>query len=256
MYASYHNHTWRCGHASGTEREYIEEAIAGGFTIFGFSDHTPYLYDGPYYPEGQKMHPEQMGDYIETCLALKKEYARDITIHIGLEVEYYPDYFGRLMEFLADYPLDYMILGQHALGNGFPTDPSSFRTTTDPAVLMQYVEQCCEALDTGRFLYFAHPDVLHFEGHPQVYYAHMEKLCRKAKELNIPLEINLQGLIEGRFYPHRAFWEMAAKTGNDVVFGADAHRLGRIYDAPAIRMAEALAKELGLNVLPDLEARL
>ena len=40
MIANYHTHTWRCRHADGTEREYVERAIEGGLKILGFSDRT------------------------------------------------------------------------------------------------------------------------------------------------------------------------------------------------------------------------
>ena len=33
MIANYHTHTWRCRHADGTEREYVERAIEGGLKI-------------------------------------------------------------------------------------------------------------------------------------------------------------------------------------------------------------------------------
>ena len=45
MLANYHTHTARCHHASGSEREYIEAAIAGGMKILGFSDHAPLVVD-------------------------------------------------------------------------------------------------------------------------------------------------------------------------------------------------------------------
>ena len=32
MIANYHTHTWRCKHAVGTEREYVEQAIAANRT--------------------------------------------------------------------------------------------------------------------------------------------------------------------------------------------------------------------------------
>ena len=41
MYANYHTHTVRCNHARGSEREYIETAIARGMQVLGFSDHVP-----------------------------------------------------------------------------------------------------------------------------------------------------------------------------------------------------------------------
>ena len=48
MIANYHTHTWRCMHAEGTEREYVERAIEGGLKILGFSDHTPMPYANGY----------------------------------------------------------------------------------------------------------------------------------------------------------------------------------------------------------------
>ena len=82
MIANYHTHTWRCMHASGTEREYVEKAIEGGLKILGFSDHTPMPYSGGYV-SNVKMRPDQLEDYVDTILKLKDEYKDDIEIHIG-----------------------------------------------------------------------------------------------------------------------------------------------------------------------------
>ena len=38
MLHNYHTHTFRNHHAVGTEREYIEAAIAGGYQTLGFSE--------------------------------------------------------------------------------------------------------------------------------------------------------------------------------------------------------------------------
>ncbi|MBP3876506.1 MAG: histidinol-phosphatase [Lachnospiraceae bacterium] len=252
MYANYHTHTWRCGHATGTEREYVENAIRGGLKILGFSDHTPQLYDGDYYPERQKMRPEQLEDYVDTVLALKKEYEREIEIHLGLEVEYYPKYFERLLRFTEPYPIEYMLLGQHALGNGEPGDLFAFLPTDVPEDLLNYIAQCLEALETGRFLYFAHPDVLRFTGDPAFYQREMRRLCVKAKELRIPLEINLLGLGDHRNYPNPLFWEVAAEVGNRVVLGCDAHRPENVYRPEVISQAEEMAAGLNLTVLESL----
>ena len=94
MYANYHTHTWRCKHASGTEREYIENAIRGGLKILGFSDHTPIPFEGGYVSD-HRMEMDLLEDYVTTITALKEEYARDIEIHLGLEFEYAPKYLER-----------------------------------------------------------------------------------------------------------------------------------------------------------------
>ncbi len=38
---NYHTHTYLCGHAYGEIEEYIKNAIEGGITELGFSDHMP-----------------------------------------------------------------------------------------------------------------------------------------------------------------------------------------------------------------------
>ena len=48
MIANYHTHTYRCRHGKGTDREFIEQAIASGLKVLGFSDHCPWVYDTDY----------------------------------------------------------------------------------------------------------------------------------------------------------------------------------------------------------------
>ena len=67
---NYHCHTKRCGHASGTDEEYVEAAIKAGYKVLGFSDHGPYsLYPHP----GSHMDWSQLDDYI----ILKREIQGD-----------------------------------------------------------------------------------------------------------------------------------------------------------------------------------
>ena len=251
MTANYHAHTWRCMHATGTEREYVEKAIEAGFKIFGFSDHSPMPYpDG--YVSTFKMRIDQLDDYVTTLLDLKKEYAKEIEVLIGLETEYYPDLFWNLVDITKQYPIQYYILGQHLLGNeigesycGDPTD--------DPVILERYCRQCIEGLQTGCFTYFAHPDVIHFIGDPEIYEKEMRKLCQEAKRLNIPLEINFLGISGNRHYPNEAFWKIAGETGNTAIFGADAHSPENVWNPQAYCKAQELASKYGLKVLETAE---
>ena len=157
MKANYHTHTWRCMHAVGTEREYVESAIESGLKILGFSDHTPYPYPKEYI-SGMRMRTDQLEDYVDTILNLKAEYRKDIQIHLGLEVEYYTDYFASLRRLVSDYPVEYFLLGQHCVGCEIGGDWSG-KPTDDPKALRDYCEQTSEAMETGFFTYFAHPDL-------------------------------------------------------------------------------------------------
>ena len=101
MIANYHTHTWRCGHASGTEEEYVLNAIGRGLKILGFSDHTPYCFPDGYY-SNFRMKPEQLEDYTRTVLDLRSRYADRIDIHLGVEAEYYPAFFPDTLTMLRD----------------------------------------------------------------------------------------------------------------------------------------------------------
>ena len=251
MIANYHTHTWRCKHASGTEREYVENAIAGGLKILGFSDHTPMPYPNGFV-SNVKMDMDQLEDYVNVVLALKKEYEKEIEIHVGLEVEYYPDLFDELVQFAGQYPLEYFLLGQHWLGNEID-DVCSFEPTADPTRLQRYCDQTIEALETGRFTYFAHPDVFHFVGDKAVYDQKMRRLCERTKAMDIPLEINFLGLDGNRHYPRMDFWKIVGEVGNKVILGSDAHQANKVWNPPVLHRAEEMVRKYHLNLIDTVE---
>ncbi len=221
MKTNYHSHTHRCRHAAKGERGYVESALSEGFRILGFADHVPQPFKGTYY-SGMRMRPEETEDYVATLAALKHEYRGEIDIHIGFEAEYYPALFDDLLRLLEPTEYEYLILGQHFLGN---EEGESYMGVDfdSEATLTRYVDQCSKALETGAFSCFAHPDIPHFHGSDNVYRAEMRRLCRNAHACRIPLEFNLLGYGTGRHYPASAFWEEAAAVGNKVILGWDAH---------------------------------
>ena len=186
LLTNYHTHTTRCWHAVGTDREYIEAAIRGGFKVLGFADHAPYAF-----PNGFlsliRMFPDTIDEYFTSLLALKEEYKDQIEIKIGFETEYYPDLFEDFLKRLAPYPCDYLLLGQHSIFNEYDHNDTPPRGTME--YVNRYVDQVCEAMRTGYFTYLAHPDLAYCEGYPPEYYRTMEKLIECAIETDTPLEV-------------------------------------------------------------------
>ena len=253
MLHNYHTHTFRNHHTRGTEREYIESAIRNGFRTLGFSEHAPYRF-----PDGFisyfHMFPEDLENYIQTLLALKEEYAGRIEILIGYEAEYYPRFFDDLLARITQYPVDYLLLGQHYIHNEidgvYVNEP-----TDDPEVLKAYVNQCIAALKTGLYTYLAHPDLINFTGSDALYHVEMERLCLAAKELNIPLELNLLGLRAHRTYPSARFFHIAKACGNTIVAGIDAHDPDCFFQPETCAPYQALVTECGLTVTDDITLR-
>ncbi|MBQ2920054.1 MAG: histidinol-phosphatase [Oscillospiraceae bacterium] len=251
MIANYHTHTHRCNHAVGREEEYVQEALKAGLQILGWADHTPYIFPDGYYSHF-RMRPAQLPGYIQTIQELRSKYP--IEMPIGLETEYYPKHFPRLIEFLRDFPIDYLILGQHFIGNEYDA-PYSGLVTDDRETVRQYCRQSMEAMNTGLFTYFAHPDLIHYNGDRKFYMDALRPVCAEAKSCGIPLEINLLGIREGRHYPNRSFWEVAAEADCDVILGCDAHSPQGLNDPKAEKEGLALAKEFGLTVLEKADLR-
>ena len=224
---NYHTHTYRCKHAVGTDEEYVLSAINAGLDTLGFSDHSPYPMPNGYvtwYRQSQ----EEAEDYINSLLSLRKKYRDKIRILIGYETEYYPSYFENLLKLYRTYPLDYVILGQHNVGEELLGCTDTFSPTDDVQVLCRYTAQVCEGLRTGVFTYLAHPDCIKFVGDENIYLREMSKICECAKELDIPLEINLYGLSQNRIYPKHSFWKLAGEYGNTAIIGSDAHSPDRV----------------------------
>lgn len=254
MIANYHTHTRRCNHAEGSEREYVESALRAGLQILGFSDHAPQIFPGGYY-SWFRMKPEQLEAYAGTILALRSEYRGRIQIPLGLEMEYYPALLPQLLPLLRDQPLDYLILGQHFLGNEIG-DHYSGHPTADKTHLQRYCDQSIDAMQSGLFTYFAHPDLLNYAGDDASFYRQqMRRICREARECAMPLEINLLGMLEGKHYPNSRFWEIAAEEGCSVILGRDAHKPRQLLEHTCEQRALEIVNTYGLHLLDTVTLR-
>lgn len=253
MKCNYHAHTFRCRHARGTERQYVELAIKQGLEVFGFADHSPYIFDDGHVSR-MRMTPDEVPSYVVTLEELEKEYGKYIKIYIGYEAEYFPALFGNTCKEIYDrYRTDYLILGQHYLGNEYGRVCMRTSEKNGREDLVTYVRTVTEAMRTGKFFYIAHPDVLRFEEDWDFYREQMGILCKEAKRLGVPLEFNVLGYSTNRHYPSEEFFKIAAKTGNDVILGIDAHDPEDIEKAEWIEKAEKLLDSLGCNVVQPKE---
>lgn len=244
MRVNYHTHTVRCGHGQGTEEEYVKAAIEGGLEVLGFSEHCTHLL----HPESTtKPHLDRKGlkEYADTVRSLKKSYEKDISIHLGIEAEYYPATHKELCGILRDQGIEYLLLGQHFLDS-----PMAQRTRNEiyePAILEHYCDQVIEGMQTGNFTYVAHPDCILFLGDRKLLKPQLRRICVEAKACNLPLEVNLLGIHKNKHYPCREFFELLAEEGNTVIFGADAHQPERFLNHQAEEKALSLVAQYGLT---------
>lgn len=260
-FANYHTHTTRCMHAVGTEEEYVRQAIRSGYEILGFADHSAWPYVTGFV-SGIRMRIDQLDGYVETVQALKQKYAGQIRIHLAMECEAFPRYFGWLREIREEKGFDYFILGNHYdltdENNGF-----YFGRSAAAKDAFRYLEDTVMGMESGLFAYLAHPD-LFLHRYPVFDDAARQvcrELCRAAKRLNMPLEYNLLGhkrQAESRSrgcigYTSPEFWEIAAQEGGRAIIGVDAHDPAHLDCRDLYDQIRARLTGMGIEVLDVLE---
>lgn len=252
MKYNYHIHTFRCHHATGTEREYVEKSILAGLQKIGFSEHVPYIEpDGS--EEIHRLYTDEIQDYVNTILALKEEYKDKIEIHLGYEMENIPGKIQQIAKDAKKNGIEYLILGQHFVGYGSKEFLWSVFGSEKESSLVDYADLVIEAIESGYITYVCHPDMFNFTGDDAIYDREMRRICKAAKNNNIPLEINFLGIRTKRKYPNEKFWKIAGEVGNDVVFGLDAHDVDGAGDTASKVRAEEIIKKYNLHYIEDLK---
>lgn len=260
--ANYHSHTTRCMHAVGTEEEYVLQAIRAGFDILGFADHGAWPYESDFV-SGIRMRVDQIDDYVNTIAALKRKYAGQIHLHVGMECEAFPRYFDWLRSIREEKGFDYFILGNHYdttdENNGF-----YFGACADAKTAYRYLQTTVAGMESGLFAYVAHPD-LFLNRYPSFDDAAKQvcrELCKAAKRLNLPLEYNLlghkrqpgqrsQGYVG---YTSPEFWEVVAEEGGvRAIIGVDAHAPEHLDCREQCKQIRARLTGMGIEVLEAME---
>jgi len=259
----YHTHTYRCGHADGTDEQYVLKAIEAGVKYLGFTDHI--FFPGIQQP-GIRGNYELLDDYINSILHLKEKYKDKITIYLGFEAEYFSEFDDYYHYLLNEKSIQYLILGQHnkfdAINNkiGFYYGVCSTKEQVE-----DYVNTVIKAMESGLFTYVAHPDIFtaHYPyGFDQIIEENSHRLIQAAARLNIPLELNLGQiryaglkLIGGQmryYYPYEPFWNVVKQYDIKTILGIDAHSPSHFIDKHMQIMVD-IAKKYQLNLIDRLK---
>ena len=257
---NYHTHTYRCGHAIGTDEEYILEAISCGITELGFSDHI-FL---PHHSQiGIGGEYEELEGYISSLEALREKYKDRIKIRIGFEAEAMASYFPYYRKLLEEGRVEYLILGNHCDVSPKGGFVFYFSHATSKKDIIKYTNTLVKGIKTGLFKVVAHPDYymgsyLKWDSTTK---SCAKKICKAAKKYNVKLEFNFGAVRRGkrllkdeyRFaYPYHKFWEIAKKYNNIVVVGVDAHNPNALT-SEKIKLAYKLADDVGITITEKLD---
>lgn len=256
--SNFHTHVQRCRHAGGTEEDYVKAALSNGFSQLGFSDHGPF----PDIDYGLRMPFCELKEYLNEISKLKAEYASDIILWKGLEIEYLPEHLNYYEELLTKRGLDYLLMGEHFYKNLDGDTANIYGPTSSTEQFLAYARTIAEGMKTGFFKAIAHPDI--YMLNPFAW----DNNCAKAADIIIDtavatgtvLEYNANGFRrkESEFpdgtrhpYPHINFWKMAAQSSVKVIVSSDCHNPANLWD-DIMDLAYRNLQELGIQPTMEL----
>jgi len=257
---NYHTHTALCKHAEGMVEDYVKKAIEMGLEVLGMSDHGPFFEELTHIKTRRMSMEEYFGVYLPDLEKSILKFRQKIEIKKAVEIEYLNAMKPYYDIFLKD--LDYLILGQHLLEHQGKIH--DIYSVMNLELLEVYKDTCIEAMSSGKFKIFAHPEL--FNWRYRDWDHHCDRISKEiidaAIKYNVVLEINANGCRRAKVktkegedtfvYPRLEFWREVAKTNAFVMINDDAHSLDHIKDEATV-VAYEFAKSLNIKLIDRLE---
>lgn len=244
----YHSHHYRCGHAAGQMRDYIDAAIAKGMTEFGVSDHGPaYFLPGDHAQPGTQMAGSEFSRYVAEAKALQAEYAGRIAVKVGVEADFIEDRADDLREILHREPLDYALGSVHYV-HGISVFNRPRWLEEDPeATYTEYYRLVQAAARCGLFDTLAHLTVIEVFGpplSPELAARLYPPVADAIAEAGCLVEVNTSGYRKmggDEPFPNRQMLRELIRRGVPITFGSDCHQIEQVGFA-ADRVCALLAE--------------
>lgn len=224
MIIDYHLHTKGSPDGKGSMEEYAEAAKRKNIDEIGFSDHI--LLE--HLDNRHNFLVREMPVYVETFRRFKE--SASIPAKLGVEVDYFQGRIGKIRDFIAKYPFDYVIGSVHVIGGWIIDDPSEVDEYSKREPLQVYAEYfrlVREMCSSRLFDVVGHPDLVKiFGAKPSVDITQMyEETAEAIADANMCAEINPKGLIRPcrEIYPSEQFLKILHRYDIPITFGSDAH---------------------------------
>ncbi len=239
--ADYHMHTPLCRHAVGEPVDYARRAVELGLTEIGFSDHSPMPRDDF---DDWRMFDRQLDEYVAKVRLAQTAFPQ-LTIRLGLEVDYIPGHEKWIRQLAARHPWDYFIGSVHYISDSWDIDnPAKLAEwkKRDPfEVWTLYFERLSLAAKSKLFQIIGHADL------PKKFSIRPWQNCRQlyqdflnaAAQAGCAIELNTAGLRKDcrEIYPCAELLDIAWRKSVPITFGSDAHAPAEV----GMNFAEAIA---------------
>lgn len=220
MLLDYHMHT-RLTDGVGEPRDYARVALRRGLVEIGIADHAPLRNR----ETDWTMKRADLPVYVELVRAAQRDFAGQLPIKLGLEVDYVPGHEDWIRELAAMYPWDYLLGSVHYLGD-WPVDRSAEDWCGQDVDerWREYFEMWTQAARSGLFDSLAHPDLpKKFGFRPKTF--DYRPALQAVKAAGCAIEVSTAGLRKPcrEIYPSLDLLRVARELDILITFGSDAH---------------------------------
>lgn len=260
---NFHSHTQFCD-GKATMQAMAAEAARCGMKHYGFSPHSPIDCES-----GANMKAADVGAYLNEVSRLSEQFAPDMMIYAGMEVDYLSASWGPHIPYFADMPLDYRIGSIHFVrtrrGEYVDCDgsPERFRRYLHDYfasdlryVVEKFFDSTLEMIARGGFDILGHadkiarnasavdPDVERYDW----YCRWMTDVVDAAIERGVAVEINTKAYADtGRFFPAVEWWGRLIEARVPLIVNSDAHYIEKIMAGrpEALRLLREIKTSVG-----------
>jgi len=253
----YHVHSDLSVDAYDSIERMCERAIQIGLKEIVFTEH----YDTDLLDEGYGFYNYRKSHQIVE--QTRERFDDRLTIKLGVEVDYQPQYETRIADFLGDKTYDYILGARHWL-DGAMVGHDFFDGKTEIEAYTSYFESLLPLVECGLFDAVAHIDLVKRHGterygtfDPDRWMPRIEPVLRKIAEKGIGLEINTSGVRQapGEPYPGLAVLTRFCELGATILtLGSDAHRTEQL--GVGLQTGVQLAREAGFTHLALFDRRI
>lgn len=236
---TFHSHTEFCDGRAQMEA-FAREAIAEGFTHYGFSPHSPIPIESPC-----NMLFENVGRYFNEVRRIRHDYGEQCRFYAGMEIDYLGPEWGPSSEFFKSIPLDFSIGSIHFIPSqegkyvdidgrfdAFKRKMSQHFHNDIRYVVETFFAHSHDMISAGGFDIIGHIDKI---GHNASYYQPgiedeawyrqlADNLADHAIASGKTIEINTKALAEhNRIFPSQRLIKNFAAAGVPLIVNSDAH---------------------------------
>jgi len=250
LLTDYHTHTFRCGHATGTLRDYVESAISKGIDEIGLTDHLFLYFEHPEKRDTRWAMPEEWyGTHYAEMLEVRNEYRDRINVRVSVEADYVRGSEQALRKTLSSYAFDFVLGSVHFMDDWLIDDPDQahrYSLEDVSSIYRRYYERLREAVELGEFDLLAHFDLPKKFGFlPEGDLTSLVgETLDAVRDHDIAIEVSTAGLRKpvGEIYPSLAILREMRIREIPIALSSDAHDphdVGAGYDqsVPFVRAA-------------------